>query len=103
MIAAGLSFSLPRRRRRRDKDNLYLKGLASVLEISPRCVVELCLNELMLDSKAGGGTAGRDLNFAINVSHVGIDGARAHNKLFGDLFIGESLCQQTQHFNFTGF
>ena len=45
----------------------------------------------MLESVACSGTAGEDLDFAIDGGQVIVDGARADDEMFGDLPVGESL------------
>ena len=56
----------------------------------------------MVDGVAGGSAAGGDLDFAIDRGEVVVDSARTDHQLLGDLCIGQSLCQQTQDFDFTG-
>lgn len=58
--------------------------------------------EVVLNGIAGGSNSRGDLDFAVDRSQVVVDGARADNKEFGNLGIGQSLCQEAQHFNFTG-
>ncbi len=48
----------------------------------------------MLDSVASGSAARGNLYLAIDRGQVGIDGAGADDQVFGDLGIGQALCQQ---------
>ena len=59
------------------------------------------LDELVLEGKEGRGVARGDSKFAIDGAQVGIDRARADDQGFGDLHIGQSLCDQPQHLHFT--
>ncbi len=52
------------------------------------------LDEVVFVSIVQSGVARGNIQFAINGAQVGIDGARTNDELFGDLGIGESLCDQ---------
>ncbi len=59
-------------------------------------------DQVVLDGVAGSSGSRGDLDFAIDRGQVVVDSARADHEAFGDLGIGQSLCQQAQDFDFTG-
>ena len=62
----------------------------------------MALYEVMLDRVAGSSGSRGDLDFAIDRGQMVVDGARADHEAFGDLGIGQSLCQQAQDFDLAG-
>ena len=51
------------------------------------------LDEVVLDSRAGGGTAGIDPQFIEDGSDVGVDCGQTNDQAFGDLGIGQAFSQ----------
>ena len=58
------------------------------------------LDELVLQSEAGGGAARIDIDLAVDRLDVGIDRIRAHNQPPGDLAVAHARGHQAQHLNF---
>ena len=57
---------------------------------------------MVLEGVAGGGTAGGDADLAVDRGQVRVDGARADDKAFGYLLIGEALGHDAQHLDLPG-
>ena len=58
------------------------------------------LDELVLQSEAGGGAARIDIDLAVDRLDVGIDRIRAHNQLLSDLVVAHARGHQAQHLDF---
>jgi len=54
---------------------------------------------MLFNGVASGGAARGDSELAVNGGEVPVDGARADDELFGNLSVGEALCDQPQHFH----
>ena len=52
------------------------------------------LDQVVLDSEAGGGGSRGDAKLAVDRGQVPVDGARTNNELFGYLGIGQPLSYQ---------
>src|SRR6266851_5661763 len=60
-----------------------------------------CSHQALLHGVARSSTARGDLDLAIDRGQVSIDGARTDDEVVSYLCIGQSLCEQAQHLDFT--
>ena len=60
------------------------------------------LDQVVFHRVAGSGSVRGDLDVAVDGGQVIVDGARADDELLGDVRIGESLRQQSQHVDLAG-
>jgi hypothetical protein len=59
-------------------------------------------HEFVFDGATGGGTTRGDAELTIDRAQVCIDGARAHDELFGNLGVGQPSRHQPQDFDLAG-
>lgn len=70
----------------------FYAGMSPVLSCTRAC--EWDSQKLLLYSKAGGGRARVNAQFIVDRGQVGIDRARADDKVLSHLGVGQSLCHQ---------